>query len=107
MVSVITIAGALRGVPGAAKDGDILKFPLFTSSVKTSPCIEDKSEPLEGDRDRLRGKVIGSRYWGTLGSFVGAGGEPDGVEVLGDLEGVLGTITDTLSFLGINSRLFS
>ena len=70
--------------------------------------MEDKSEPLEGDRDRLRGKVIGPRYWCAFGGFVGAGGEPDGVEVLGDLEGVLGTITDTLSlFVGINSRLFS
>ena len=70
--------------------------------------MEDKSEPLEGDRDRLRGKVIGPRYWCALGGFVGGGGEPDGVEVLGDLKGVLGTITDTLSlFVGINSRLFS
>ena len=70
--------------------------------------MEDKSEPLEGDRDQLLGKVIRPRYWFTFGGFVGGGGEPDGVKVLGDLEGVLGTITDTLSlFLGINSRLFS
>ena len=70
--------------------------------------MEDKSEPLEGDRDRLLGKVIGPRYWFTFGGFVGGGGEPDGVKVLGDLEGVLGIITDTLSlFLGINSRLVS
>ena len=70
--------------------------------------MEDKSEQLEGDIDRLPGKVIGPRFCLTLGGRVGGGGEPEGVEVLGDLEGVFGTITDTRSLsLGISSRLSS
>ena len=70
--------------------------------------MEDKSEQLEGDIDRLPGKVIGPRFCWTLGGRVGGGGEPEGVEVLGDLEGVFGTITDTRSLsLGINSKLSS
>ena len=47
--------------------------------------MEDKSEPLEGDRDRLLGKVIGPRYWFTLGGFVGGGENLMGLRFLGIL----------------------
>ena len=66
-----------------------------SESENTSPLIEERSEQV-GEWDRDLGKLIGPRDWQVLGGMGGGIGEVEGVEVMGDLEGVR-AITDARS----------
>ena len=95
-MAVIRISGIRKGVPGAVRLGERLDLgslrfdslvAWFSESKKTSPFMEESSEQ-EGEWDRDLGTTIGPRFWQFLGGIGGRLGEVDGVEVLGDLEGV-------------------
>ena len=67
--------------------------------------MEESSEQ-EGEWDRDLGKIIGPRFWQFLGGTGGGWGELEGVDVLGDLEGVWAITEGLLCSVGIRTRSF-
>ena len=111
MVFVTTILGTRKlGFWEAVGFGlTITETSLITlsSSENGSPCIDERSEQLWREWERERGgRSIGPRDWQVLGGRGGGGGEFDGVEVWGFLEGVR-AITDALSWSATISSLSS
>ena len=67
-----------------------IEDPLVTGisvSENTSPFMEERSEQV-GEWNQDLGRTIGPRDWQVLGGIGGRRRELEGVEVIGDREGV-------------------